>query len=134
MYYLLKVKQNNEIEIIDNVVKEGLKIVTLDRILKQDNIKIIDDVSELNKAGIYAIKHCLDTYRLFRYVTETDGFLFYGSRYEVDVAYLKFVYYVNKFDDMEGISTELSTMNLKEKAEDVRRKDRLKEMEEKQNS
>jgi len=135
MYYLIQLEQG-DITIRKNFLKEGHKLVALGQILKHDNIKLISDDTELDKAGIYCVKHRNDCYRLFRYITEDDGYLFYGSKYQVDMSYLKFVYYVNEIDGLEGLTESLKQLGIKDKLEEEDRQEkvrleRLKDMEKK---
>ena len=135
MYYLIELKEG-ELKILKNFNKESHKMVMLEQIFKADNIRLVDDDFQINVAGLYCIKHSNDCYRLFRYITEDDGYLFYGARYEVDVSYLKFVYYVNEVDVLDGLTESLKQLGIKDKIEEKERqekirKDRLMEMEKK---
>ena len=126
MYYLVELKQDNQLKIVKNVIKEGLKIVALTQILKADNISLVENDYQLDKAGLYCVECGNDTYRLFRYITEADGYLFYGARYEVDVAFYKFVYYVNELDNIDGVSEQLKQLGLKDKIEEQERQERVR--------
>ena len=125
MYYLIELKQG-KIEILKNVFKEGHKLVALNQILKETNINLVDDDYKLDEAGLYCVKHSNDCYRLFRYITEVDGYLFYGARYEVDVSYLTFVYYINEMDELEGLTDALKQLGIKDKLDEADRKERVR--------
>lgn len=126
MYYLIELKQG-KIEILKNFSKEGHKPVALNQILKETNIKLVEDDYKLDEAGLYCVKHSNDCYRLFRYITESDGYLWYGARYEVDVSYLNFVYYVNETDGLDGLTDALKQLGLKDKLDEEERKERTRQ-------
>lgn len=125
MYYLIEIKQG-KIEILKNVLKDGHKLVALNQILKENNIKLIHNDYNLMEAGLYCVKHGNDCYRLFRYITESDGYMFYGARYEVDVSFLNFVYYVNEMDELEGLTDALKQLGIKDKLDEEDRKERVR--------
>ena len=132
MYYVIELKQSNEIKILKNFLKDGHKMVCLQQIFKENNIKLVEDGYNIDEAGLYCVKCGLDTYRLFRLITEADGYLFYGRKYEVDVSYLKIVYYVNELDGLEGVGEQLKQLGLKEKVEDDEKKEKVRKQRKKE--
>ena len=125
MYYLIEIKEQS-VKIVANVFKAHHKKTTLLHFLKDNNIKLLDNDSQPDGQGLYAVQLTDDSYRLYRRVTEDDGLIFYGRQYDVDVSYLNFVYYLNDIEGIDDVNDSILKLGLKEKIEEDERKERIR--------
>jgi hypothetical protein len=125
MYYLIEIKEQS-VKIVANVFKAQHKKTALLHFLKDNNIKLLDNDSQPDGQGLYAVQLTDDSYRLYRRVTEDDGLIFYGREYDVDVSYLNFVYYLNDIEGIDDVNDSILKLGLKEKIEEDERKERIR--------
>ena len=121
MYYLLKIDLTGEIKILKNFSDGKNKKVILNNYLIEDNI-IPYENDVLDKIGLYCITVDANNYKLFNNIQDNDGYILYGSKYQKDVGFLKFVYYTNTFDGKDLINDEIKKMKKQKQRDDIANK------------
>ena len=121
MYYLLKIDLTGEIKILKNFSDGKNKKVILNNYLIEDNI-IPYENDVLDKIGLHCITVDTNNYKLFNNIQDNDGYILYGSKYQEDVGFLKFVYYTNTFDGKDLINDEIKRMRKQKQRDDIANK------------
>jgi hypothetical protein len=118
MYYLLKIDLNGDIKILKNFSDGKNKKIILNNYLIEDNITpYINGV--LNTVGLHCITVDTNNYKLFNNIQDRDGYILYGSKYQEDVAFLKFVFYSNTFDGKDLVNDEIKKMKKQKERNDI---------------
>ena len=118
MYYLLKIDLTGEIKILKNFSDGKNKKVILNNYLIEDNI-IPYENDVWDKIGLHCITVDTNNYKLFNNIQDNDGYILYGSKYQEDVGFLKFVYYTNTFDGKDLINDEIKRMRKQKQRDDI---------------
>ncbi len=94
MFYLVKT-ENNNISIINNVETEEEKKKAIEKHFASNWINEIKEDFVITKSGKYA-KFVDNHYSITQYITQDDGWIFYGTNYEVEIHKLHWVFYEQK--------------------------------------
>jgi len=91
MFYLIKTQGNN-IKILDSCENEEHKQKIIDKYFAGNWISFVGDDIVVKKSGKYSrLKD--NHYSIFQYITENDGWIFYGTNYAVQLYNLHWVSY-----------------------------------------
>lgn len=92
MFYLVR-NIENKLYIVSHVESEEDKKQNLDKELKKNDIKLIEKEDEAESTGLYCFPLENGKYQVIRRITEKDGFLFYGKRYNIHCQTYEYVWY-----------------------------------------
>ena len=118
MYYLLKIDLRGEIKILRNFSDGKNKKVILNNYLIEDNITLYEN-DVLDKLGMYCVKVDANNFKLFNNIQDDDGYILYGSKYQEDAGFLKFVYYTNTFDGKDLLNVEIRKLKKQKQRDDA---------------
>lgn len=118
MYYLLKIDFARNIQIEKNFSDGKNKKVILNNYLIENNIIKFEN-GLLDKVGMHCLEMDTNNFKLFNNIQDDDGYILYGSKYQEDVGFLKFVYYTNTFDNKDLVNDEIKKLKKKKERDDM---------------
>lgn len=96
MFYLVKT-EDSRVEIINDADCEDERKAVLEKYLENNFIKELAETEKPMISGKY-IRKKDGVYEVIKYVTQQDGWIFYGSNYEVFLYDLRWCPYPQKMD------------------------------------
>lgn len=92
MFYLMKI-QEGKTKIVQSTEDESYKEELIKKELKINGVRMVEKESDCKLTGTYCYPLEVDKWQVLRRITEKDGWIFYGTCYNIPCFTYEFAWY-----------------------------------------